>query len=103
MRLPDQTPVQRNTPLSIRQQRTSVNATALAYHRSVRVTTMSNATANSPRAHQLVAPVWHVVSAPYRSAISVGSGSTDVGKSRHQTMNVRWAAAALPSVIGGPG
>jgi len=24
------------------------NATALAYHRSVRVTTMSNATANSP-------------------------------------------------------
>jgi len=79
------------------------NATALAYHRSVRVTTMSNATANSPRAHQLIAPVWHVVSPPYRSAISVGSGSTDVGKSRHQTMNVRWAAAALPSVIGGPG
>jgi hypothetical protein len=50
---------------------------------------MSDATANSPRAHQLVAPVWHVVSAPYRFAISAGSGSTEVGKSRHQTLPVQ--------------
>jgi hypothetical protein len=44
-----------------------------------------------------------VVAAPYRSAISAGSGSTWWRQSRHHTMNRRCAAAAPPSVIGGPG
>jgi hypothetical protein len=36
-------------------------------------------------------------------AISPGSGSTWCWQSLHQTMNRSWAAAAPPSVMGGPG
>ena len=43
-----------------------------------------------------------VVSAPYRSACSVESGSTRCRQAVHRTMSRTWAAAALPSVIGGP-
>jgi hypothetical protein len=41
-------------------------------------------------------------SAPYRAAFSVGSGSTWCWQTLHQTMSRTRAAAALPSVIGGP-
>jgi hypothetical protein len=44
-----------------------------------------------------------VVSAPYRSAISAGSGSTLWRQSLHHTMNRKCAFAVLPSVAGGPG
>src|SRR5215471_3561735 len=44
-----------------------------------------------------------VVSAPYRSAISAGSGSTWWRQSLHHTMSRKCAFAVLPSVAGGPG
>jgi hypothetical protein len=40
------------------------------------------------------------VPAPYRAAISAGSGSVRCWQSLHQTINRTQAAAALPSVIG---
>jgi len=43
------------------------------------------------------------VSVPYRAAISAGSGSTWCLQALHHTMMRTWFAAALPSVIGGPG
>jgi hypothetical protein len=43
------------------------------------------------------------VSAPYRATISAGSGSTWWLHALHHTMSRTRAAAALPSVIGGPG
>ena len=42
-------------------------------------------------------------SAPYRAAISAGSGAALWRQSLHQTMSSRCALAVLPTVAGGPG
>ena len=42
-----------------------------------------------------------VVWGPYQRACSAGSGSLRWPQALHQTLNVRWAAAAVPKVIGG--
>jgi len=43
------------------------------------------------------------VSAPYRAAISIGSGSTRCQHALHRAISRTRAVAALPGVIGGPG
>jgi len=46
--------------------------------------------------------IWHA-ERTYRATISSGSGSTWWPQPLHHTMSLTCAAAALPSVIGGPG
>jgi hypothetical protein len=70
---------------------------ALARHHHI------DLTAAALRAHKPLAPLKDGVSASYRRACSVGSGSTWCWHSLHQTISRTLAVAALPSVIGGPG
>jgi hypothetical protein len=55
------------------------------------------------RADEPLAPLGDGHTAPYRSAISAASGSTRWPRALHHTISRTRAAAAFPSVIGGPG